>query len=74
MLARLDLVFFAATLVIYQLFQREAGLTLASRFGKVVIEVAIAAALITPYLAWNYHLFHHLLPISGAIKSTFPHV
>ena len=73
-LARLDLVFFAATLFIYQVFQQEAGLTLASRFGKVVIEVAIAAALIAPYLAWNYHLFHHLLPISGAIKSTFPHV
>ena len=37
-LARLDLVFFAATLFIYQVFQQEAGLTRASRFGKVVIE------------------------------------
>jgi len=28
--------------------------------------------LISPYLAYNYSQFGHLMPISGAIKSTFP--
>jgi hypothetical protein len=31
-------------------------------------------AFLAPYLGWNLIRFHHLDPISGAIKSTFPHV
>lgn len=73
-LARLDLFFFAATLVLYQLFRRETGLTIASRLRQLVVQGLIAIALVVPYLAWNMLHFHHLLPISGAIKSTFPHL
>jgi hypothetical protein len=30
-------------------------------------------AVVLPYLLWNWLEFGHLMPISGAIKSTFPH-
>lgn len=30
--------------------------------------------LVAPYFIWNYFVFSHLTPISGAIKSTFPNI
>lgn len=77
LLARLDLIFFAATLLLYQVVRKTRGQeqeTLRTRLWRPVLPGAVAALLVAPYLIWNWHTFHHLLPISGAIKSTFPHI
>lgn len=74
MLARLDLLFFAITVLAWGFFKKDPPRTLWNRFSSLVIQGGTAALLLTPYLLWNWHHFRHLLPISGAIKSTFPHV
>jgi hypothetical protein len=74
MLARLDLIFFAGTIVVFQwLWGKEAGID-SGRLNRTLAPGVVAALVVTPYLVWNWRMFHHLLPISGAIKSTFPHV
>lgn len=75
MLARLDLLFFAGTILFYQMLRQDSGhLPFATKLWQVILPGAIASLMMTPYLIWNWQTFHHLLPISGAIKSTFPHV
>lgn len=74
MLARLDLVFFVFTVLMYELFRKDATLRLGSRLSGWLLQAVIAGSLLLPYLGWNWIGFHHFLPISGAIKSTFPHV
>ena len=74
MLARLDLVFFVLTVLLYELFHKDDSLSGTSRLTRCVVQGSIVGALLVPYLAWNWKTFHHLLPISGAIKSSFPHV
>jgi hypothetical protein len=74
MLARLDLVFFAFTILIYELLCKPCAPKLSHRFSAWFTQATIAAVVLLPYLAWNWRTFHHLLPISGAIKSTFPHI
>ncbi len=73
MLARLDLIFLAMVIVGYRLTRRDTGRGLRERIFSVSLEAVIAALVVVPYLLWNLFTFHHLLPISGAIKSTFPH-
>ena len=74
MLARLDLIFFALTVLGYQLFRRgDVTRGMRDRLRSTSGEAALAALVVVPYLLWNLSTFHHLLPISGAIKSTFPH-
>ncbi len=34
--------------------------------------VAVCALLLGPYLAWNRIVFKHVIPISGALKASFP--
>ena len=74
MLARLDLLFFVFAVLLYQVLDtgREGGL--AQRLAQTVLQSVCATALLVPYLLWNWQHFHHLVTISGAIKSTFPHV
>jgi hypothetical protein len=74
MLARLDLMFFVFTVLVYELFRRDESSTWTSRLIHCIGQSIIIGLLLTPYLAWNWTNFHHLLPISGAIKSYFPHV
>jgi hypothetical protein len=38
-----------------------------------LLPLALAGLMVLPYLLWNYLHFGHLQPISGAVKSTFPH-
>lgn len=70
-LARLDNIFVAAALCILgALNGRERGV------AQVVKRTSLAAvggaAVVGPYLALNWFQYGHLMPISGAIKSTFP--
>ena len=74
MLSRLDLVFFAATVLSYQLFSRRESVSASSRIRSTFVQGLIATILVLPYFVWNYRSFHHLEPVSGAIKSTFPHI
>ncbi|NYF91231.1 hypothetical protein RBB79_16550 [Tunturiibacter empetritectus] len=73
MLARLDLMFFVATILIYEIVNTNWSLSLQTRTRSSLIQMTAAGMLLAPYFIWNIHQFGHLLPISGAIKSTFPH-
>jgi hypothetical protein len=78
LLARLDTVFLAPALmvVIGARAARPGGLPVA--WGPAARKLAVAAlacaVVVAPYLAWNHARFEHLVPISGALKSTFPSV
>ncbi len=74
LLARLDLIFFVAVVLSYELLHNEGKTSLTSRAAAVIQEIVVAALLLAPYLVWNLRKFHHMQPISGAIKSTFPHM
>lgn len=74
MLARLDLLFFAGTIIFYEVLEQRSGRSVSTRLWQAALCGTIASLVMTPYLVWNWQTFHHLLPISGAIKSTFPHV
>jgi hypothetical protein len=70
-LARLDNLFVAALLCgLAVLHDWRCGWT------RVVHRMALTAGgtavLVVPYLLLNWHQYGHLMPISGAIKSTFP--
>ncbi len=69
MLARLDLIFFSFVVLAYNLIRRG----IAPRMRSVLVQGGVASLVVAPYLGWNWLHFHHLLPISGAIKNTFPH-
>jgi hypothetical protein len=59
-LARLDLVFFVP-------------IGLASLSGSALLAGAVVLLLLLgPYLVWNLATFGHLVPISGALKTSFP--
>jgi hypothetical protein len=73
LLARLDLIFFVLTVLAYELLDSAQIPEVAARIKAVVLQGMIITAEMLPYLLWNWHRFHHLEPISGAIKSTFPH-
>lgn len=78
MLARLDSVFIGITLALYVaalgLARGEGGF--GTRLSRTVRkELCLfwpTVALIVPYLAWNQTSFGHLMPISGALKTSFP--
>ena len=70
LLARLDNVFFVAAVAIAAAWTATRS---ASARAATLVWVALPAlALALPYLAWNVVSFGHIVPISGAIKSTFP--
>jgi len=69
-LARLDNVFLVAAVAIVAAWSAgKSAPARAAAFGWIVLPI-IALAL--PYLEWNVAVFGHVIPISGAIKSTFP--
>jgi hypothetical protein len=78
MLARLDGVFvllaFAVQIALHGLRHGSGGF--AARLGRVVAKgFAVywpVLLLVLPYLAWNQLVFGHLVPISGALKTSFP--
>ncbi|MDP4219457.1 MAG: hypothetical protein Q8916_02725 [Bacteroidota bacterium] len=70
-LARLDSIFFSVPLILAAAWK--------SRHDrKAVINIGLAAiaacCLGLPYVLYNYFSFGHFVPISGAIKSTFPYI
>ena len=71
-LARLDNVFLVAAMIV------AAGTVVpgrpSARLARMARVLAPMAVVVTPYLVWNLARFGHLVPISGAIKSTFPRV
>ncbi len=69
-LARLDNVFFAGTMFLVALVQRRNR----GGWGRWVVTVSLpCVVLVLPYLLSNLAGHGHLMPISGAIKSRFPH-
>jgi hypothetical protein len=73
-LARLDMIFIA--LCLFGWFStRFLPIESRSRAVAAVLVCSVAAAaLIGPYLAFNYLKFGSVMPISGALKSSFPHI
>jgi hypothetical protein len=83
-LARLDMVFLPAAFGLIGLHaawgQRfpwdDEAAPVRSRSGVLAATagvLAVAGAMVVPYLAWNLVRFGHLQPVSGFVKSTFPH-
>jgi hypothetical protein len=73
-LARLDMIFIA--LCLFGWFShRFLPIETRSRAVAAVLVCSLAAAaLVGPYLAFNYLKFGSVMPISGALKSSFPHI
>lgn len=66
-LTRLDSVFLVAVYAAYEVVAKR-------RFSRALIAIVVCLLILAPYLAWNRVTFGHFLPISGAMKSTFPRV
>ncbi len=75
-LARLDEAFLVVGIALWSIFRRS-SVPLAARIMSLCREywptVAVFAAVLSPYFAWNVAEFGHLTPISGTLKATFPH-
>ncbi len=71
-LSRLDLIFFVLVILSHELLTKT-QLSATRRLTGFFLQTAATGTLTLPYLVWNLIRFHHLLPISAAIKSTFPH-
>jgi hypothetical protein len=74
-LARLDTVFFCAVLLATPLVlpgeaERAAGV--AARLRTTVLGLAIFGCLLGAFLVYRLAAFHHLMPVSGAIKQHLP--
>lgn len=75
MLARLDLMFFVLVVWASMLVPfRDDNSGRVERAKQAALVAGLIVVIVAPYLLWNWKTFHHLLPISGAIKSTFPHI
>ncbi len=72
MLARLDLLFFSVVILCHELVANRHSPATRRIYG-MTLQLGAISVFLVPYLLWNFARFHHLLPISGAIKSTFPH-
>jgi hypothetical protein len=69
-LCRLDAALIVAPLLALLAWRaRESG----SGVSRWSVPVLVPAVIIAPYLVWNLAAFGHLLPISGALKSSFPY-
>ena len=69
-LSRLDDVFIAFALITFAAFDRNVTL-----FAKKVLLAGLPCLLVLlPYLVFNKLTFGHAMPVSGAIKSCFPHI
>lgn len=80
MLARLDAVFVSGGLVAHVLCfgLLRGGESLGARVlrtaGKGLVLFGPAPVLVVPYLAWNLARFGHVMPISGALKTSHSHL
>lgn len=76
LLARLDSIFWIAGLFPVLVLMTENGEDgrLAVRLRKAFWIGLVCAVVLIPYLAGNYFTYHHLMPISGALKTSFPAV
>lgn len=72
LLARLDLIFFVGTVLLWQLVTGTESWQL--RIRTVALQAVTVCCVVVPYLWSNVRLFGHMVPVSGAIKSTFPHL
>src|SRR5262249_22566458 len=74
MLTRLDVVFLAGLLVLALLAGglSRRDLPRSRVLSGFVVTSVIATALLLPYLLYNFATTHHVMPISGAVKSAFP--
>lgn len=74
-LARLDDIFLVIALGAVLLIRAlGGGADRRRRFAQLGLIVFGAALVVLPYLAYNFLVFGAFLPISGQIKSSFPHV
>ena len=74
LLARLDLIFFALIEYMYIVFFPSEAAGDRHRYLRTIRALSAGAScslLVCPYLYWNYHIYGHIVPISGAIKSHF---
>ena len=77
MLARLDNLFLVAVIfvsVLIAALRKQEKVTFISFLSTGLTIGLPFLAVFLPYLAYNYHTFGHLAPVSGAIKSTLPHI
>lgn len=75
MLARLDLVFLGAVIVAFLAWP--ACYNAENRLRKLVEPAAVvlgASFIVSPYLVYNHLNFGSAAPISGTLKSSFPHI
>lgn len=74
-LARLDMIFLAVSIAALSLVPSgAAGETAGARWRRLLSIAAGAAVPVAPYLAFNRASFGAVMPVSGAIKSSFPAV
>jgi hypothetical protein len=73
MLARLDMIFIALCLLGWSARRRLPIETRSRAVTSVLVCGLAAAAVVGPWLAFNYLKFGSVMPISGALKSSFPH-
>ncbi len=69
-LTRLDSVFVGFSLFLFlskRLYDNR-------KSGQIFVTAIVALVIAAPYLVWNITSFGHLVPISGSIKSIFPHI
>ncbi len=72
-LARLDMIFFAIVTAAFGLLQATHEKSL-SPLKRILWIGTGSAAVVLPYLIHNQVVFGSMMPISGQLKSTFPHV
>lgn len=73
-LARLDSVFLVGAMVLAAILPwRGVGIARSDRLWIRLRHLVLPALMLAPYLFWNLRTFGHLQPISGAMKSSFPH-
>ena len=66
-LSRLDAVFAIVSLAVLLLIHKR-------KLSILIITFSVFAAITIPYIASNYFIFGHVVPVSGYTKSTFPEV
>lgn len=71
-LARLDTIFLCLSLSALKIYRTTTKEGVVRAFADAIVLGISAATLVLPYLLWNWSHFGHLVPISGAIKSSLP--
>ena len=74
LLARLDMIVIALALVGYGVRHAVVKETRNRAVATMAVCGLVTFVVVAPYLALNYWKFYTLMPISGALKSSFPHL